>query len=136
MGHKGHADPVWLHPEKPEFWERQKAELDKMAVRLAEASKSKMYKFKVPADDRIIVDEAIQKALEHTGTASPGKALDHICQTYLAAGPHVQAFDRMEARARAKKIGLEHLMKEAGPDMVLETFKGLFPEYVKPMGRG
>ncbi len=118
--------PVWLHPGTPEYLAFYEAKVQEECARFEQDTKAVTMSFAVSGDDRLMVDEAINRAMELTGTSLPGIALEHICTAYIQNGPIAEAMNRMDARASAKKIGLAELMKELGPDEVMETYNALF----------
>lgn len=77
--------------------------------------------FKVHADQREIIETAIDKAKEDNSTEYPAVALEYICQTFLEGGLG-------KAKKAGKQKTLKELMTEADAEEVLNMFDELHPE--------
>ena len=97
---KSRDDPYWLHPGDPRYWEYHRQRALEMHARLNEQSKPKSIKFELGWEDRVVVEEAINRANTYCGTNDTSRALTHVCEEYLSHGPHVR---HMNSMAKKKK---------------------------------
>ena len=88
-------DPYWLNPKDPRYWHHQQQRLREMCARLEEKSKPKNITFELTWEDNIAVEEAVNRANAFCGTNDTSRALLHICEDYLAHGPHARCLNSM-----------------------------------------
>ncbi len=121
-------DPIWLHPEKPGYWDYLREETRKMTAEMAEAEKPRDLAFTLADVELGVVEEAIRRAKEFTGTANRSQALFHICENYLGHGPHARAYNSMATRKQILAARLENLLAEAGEEHALEILGSVFSQ--------
>ena len=119
-------NPVWLHPDTPEYLAYYEAKIREECARFKQDIETITMSFEVSGEDRLMVEEAINRTMEFTGTSHSGIALEHICTAYLQNGPLAKATNRMDARHNARKVGLAELMKELGSKGTLEVYNAVF----------
>lgn len=98
-----------------------------MRARFVEEAKPKKITFNLTWDAKMVVEEALKLAREHTGTPHKSQALEHLCQDYLAHGPHARSMESIVLKNQLLNARLETLMEQAGPGEVIETFNRVFP---------
>ena len=78
--------------------------------------------FKLHADQREIVEEAIEKAKGEADTEYPAVALEAVCLSFLNAGT------KKPAKTKVKTVPMAEQMEKAGWEAVLETFEKIWPD--------
>ena len=121
-------DPVWLHPDDPDYWDYQLKKVRKLRAAFSEAAKPKKLVFNLTAESMIIVQEALNWAMEHTGTPHKSQAIEHVCTEYIHRGPHAGAMERIEIKHQILTAGLDDLMEQSGPRKAIEAFNRVFPD--------
>lgn len=124
---RGKPDPVWLHPENPAFWDYQRDRVREMRALFDEDAKPQKVTVNLSWEARMVFEEAMSRAKEHTGTPHIPRALEHVCGDYLAHGPHARAMESIGIKHQVRKSSLETLMEQTGPRRVIETFNRVFP---------
>lgn len=80
--------------------------------------------FKLHADQKEIVDMALDKAKEEGSTDVASVALEYICQDYLSGGDKPAA----EEGAEVVEMTLAELMRNKTPAEVMDAFSEVWPE--------
>lgn len=75
--------------------------------------------FKVHPDQKETINEAVDQALEESGTEFKGVALEAICMNYLAGG---------STKGATKPLSLQATMEKYSAEQVLEAFEAIWPE--------
>lgn len=75
--------------------------------------------FKVHPDQKETIKEAIDQALEESGTEFKGVALEAICMNYLAGG---------STKEPTKPLSLQGTIEKYSPEQVLEAFEACWPD--------
>lgn len=75
--------------------------------------------FKVHPDQKETISQAIEQAMEESGTEFKGVALEAICMNYLAGG----------STKAAKPLSLQGTMEKYSALQVLEAFEAIWPQH-------
>jgi len=91
--------------------------------------------FKVHEDQKEAIREAIDKVKDETSTEFDSVGLFNLCQGYLGNSVTVNVdeteVDEVKPKGKAKKVdasSMADVMKEMGPEKVLEIFGEVFPD--------
>lgn len=89
--------------------------------KVKEASELSTMSFKVHADQKEVIEEALEKALHEFGTEFKPVALEQICMGYLAGGKATKA---------PKQKSLKAQIKDEGYEKSLTLISDLFPKLI------
>ena len=125
--HKISIIPAGLSPKVPAYWDAIAERARGMLARFEEEEKPQKLTYALGWGARTVVVEALDQAKQHLGTNRNAKALAHLCMDYLQHGPKVRAMESVALKGEIRKMRVEELMEQMGPDEVTAAFNRVFP---------
>ena len=118
------AEKIKGYRELEELVAKAKPKADKGEDPPASTGDTTTMTFKLHADQKEIVDMALDKAMEEGSTDVKSVALEYICQDYLSGGDKPAA----EEGAEVVEMTLAELMRNKTPAEVMDAFSEVWPE--------